>query len=344
MRQCLSSTESRARAAGLMIAVIGAILGLAANLPASDATLAGLADLSDMEITRARGVRVYHHRGDEAKARDVVRTTGHAFGQMEEVLGVRVRDPVEIILARGEEEFRHWAGDATPEWALAVARRGRRLVVIDVGKTWDTPANDLLLTLRHELAHIAIGQVEEDAGTGVPLWFHEGVAVWMAGYRFGIDQRPFVRAAARGKLIPFDDLIATFPERRRRAALAYLQSEDFIYYLMTIEGGDAVKHLLDAVRRTGSFDEAFFRTMGSARRDLEGEWRRELRRRHPLLRSFLREISLFMVVAAFAAIAFFILRRRRRRRMAAMAVEEALEFGWTPEDDDRPAWYEDADV
>ena len=341
MRQYLPSTESRRRAAGLTMAVLALTLGLAANLLASDAPLAGL---SDLEITRARGVHVYHHRGDEAKARDVVRTASHAFGQMEEALGVRVRDPVEIILAQGEKEFRLWAGDSTPEWALAVARMGRRRVVIDVGKTWDTPANDLLLTLRHELAHIVIGQVEEDAGTSVPIWFHEGVAVWVAGYRFGIDQRPFIRAAARGKLIPFDDLISSFPARRRRAALAYLQSEDFIYYLMTIDGGDAVKHLLNAVRRTGSFDEAFFRTMGSTRRDLESEWRRELRRRHPLLRSFLREISLFMLVAAFAAIAFFIVRRRRRRRMAAMAVEEELDFGWPPEDDDRPAWYEDADA
>jgi len=210
---------------------------------------------------------------------------------------------------------------------------------VDVARTGPLLENNLLLTLRHELCHIVLGQVEEEAGRRFPLWFHEGVAVWVSGGGHYGGRDEFLIAAAHGHLLPLADLADRFPERGDDARLAYQQSEDFVAWLATKPGG-APADLIAAFRRGLDFGAAVRAATGRPLDEWERMWRRAGRRRHPWLATLRHALSLFTVLAVATIIAYLIVRLRRRLRKRRMDEEDAWmeslpdeEFG-APEDED----------
>jgi len=282
-----------------------------------------------LERLETGAVVIRHHRADLRQAHQAAQATEEALQQMRDVLGVAVRPPVEIVLARGGEELRHWAGGAVPEWALGIARTsmedGASRLVIDLPRTADMDlANDLLLTLRHELCHVALAQVEREAQAKLPVWFHEGVAIWLSGFRLGIDRRPFLDAAGAGRLIPLADLRAGFPQKFRDAELAYLQAEDFVTFLVRRGGPDTLRRLLAAFRREHDFDAAVLETFAVPLKHLEAEWAAGHRARHPFLATLWRHTSLFGVLALATIAVYLLVRWRARRRLRQWEEEDQI--------------------
>jgi len=286
---------------------------------------AGAAAPAELETLRAGVVVIRYHATDARAAQQVAETAREALQQMRDKLGIALRPTVEVVLARGTAEFKESAGEAVPEWALGIARTTEGRVVIDMSRTsgFDL-SNDLLLTFCHELCHIALGQVEREAHAGFPVWFHEGVAIWLSGYRLGIDRRPFLDAAGAGRLMPLAELRDGFPAKAREAELAYLEAEDFVGFLVEKGGEDPLARIIDAFAAGKSFDDAVAHAVGESLHALEAEWAEALRVRHPFFAMLLRHLSLFGILAVATVLIFFLVRARARRKKKAWEEEERM--------------------
>ena len=106
--------------------------------------------------------------------RAVARELALVAGRSAEWPGLGRRDPgpLRLIVVPNGRLLDSLTGGRAPEWGAAVAVPGARTILLRADQ------DDLLRTLRHELAHLAL---HEAVPVRVPLWFDEGYAAWAAG-------------------------------------------------------------------------------------------------------------------------------------------------------------------
>lgn len=283
-----------------------------------------------------RGVFTARYRSaDSGKIDGIFRTIEDATQVIRNELGISMREPVNIVLARGSDDFERWAGREIPDWALAIARTAGADggIVIDMSRTTPFLENNLHLVLRHELAHIALGQVERQAGRQFPLWFHEGTAVRISGGRHFTDRRPFIIAAAHGNQPALSDIEKSFPADRNSAEIAYLAAESFINFLASRCKDDSLSSIIDHFRDSGDIESSIEYATGSSLAELEMAWREKHRSNFPWLVTFWRSITLFSLISICVIIAFVIVYLRARRKKRLWLEEERL-LGIADEEDD----------
>ncbi|MBP7549476.1 MAG: hypothetical protein KA761_04260, partial [Gemmatimonadaceae bacterium] len=205
----------------------------------------------------------------------------------------RMRDTVRIVLARDAEEFRQLAGSGAPDWGGAFAFPEERLILMQ-GANARGDAGDPRVTLRHELAHLALA---EALGGRVPRWFDEGYASFAAG-EWGRDE---VLATSFGLVwrgIPslrgLDSLFYAGPDRANRA---YALSHRAVAELSAMGREHGLDLLFEYWAAEGSFERALRRAYGMTSADFERSWRSKVRRQYGALAlaADLSVLSVFLV-------------------------------------------------
>jgi hypothetical protein len=272
-------------------------------------------------VKESGDVKLHYHSLDAWKLEQALTAVQEVRQDIRDKLGIEFRYPVDIVLARGREEFEEWAGEGIPGWALAIAHTKRRGIVVDVARTGPLLDNNLLLTLRHEVCHLALGQVEKESGRELPLWFHEGVAVRLTGMRHFANRDTFEVAAAHRKLLPLAQLEQRFPADAQAAELAYQESESFVNFL-TARCRDSLAALIAELKKGSEFAQAVQRVSGASLAELERQWHDSFRSSHPWILTLWKALSLFAVLAFCTVVVYFIGRLRNRRRIRDWKKEE----------------------
>lgn len=181
---------------------------------------------------------------------------------------------VVIAIAPDERRFREWVGSFAPEWGEAIAfPRSQRIVMR--GTDAVAAGGDPRVTLRHEIAHLALFEV---LGPGVPRWFDEGYASFAAG-EWGRDQ---VLATSFGLvwrgLPTLDGLDSGFYRGSETAQRAYALAHRAVAELSALSPERGLSLLFDQWQRHGSFEQALRRAHGMSTLDFERHWRSRVRR------------------------------------------------------------------
>ncbi len=237
------------------------------------------------------------------------------------VLGRDWPGTTEIRIGRGRAEYEALAlpGGAPPPWAVAVAYPAHGIVLLD-SLSLHTPEGPI--TLRHELAHVALGQI----GRTWPRWFQEGLAQHLTGERIAITHyAALFRAVAQQHLYEFEDLAGSWPDRRADVEIAYAQSADFVAYLASHHGPAAMGQLLDGVAAGEAFELAFGKAFRSSLMVEENAWREGLATRFGWLPLTTSMQLVWLLAPALCVVAYVRRRRQQAARLAAMSAEEAAE-------------------
>jgi hypothetical protein len=232
-----------------------------------------------------------------------------------------VPESTTIVLAPTPADFRAATGGGAPEWAGGVAIPGLRAIVLPAYPIPNVRPVDAAATLRHEVAHLAL---HERVPGPIPRWFNEGYAEVAAG-SWDVESGWTLRLAfLLGKAPPLDSLEMEWPRSAGRARLAYLLSATMVDHLRRRGGERGFALLMDNWRREGSLDRSVRVTFGMTMGQLEGEWRKDVRRRYGWL-SIAGNVGLIWVAALVLGFAAIIPRRiRNRRRVEAMERENLM--------------------
>jgi hypothetical protein len=255
------------------------------------------------------------------------------------------------------------AGRGAPAWAVGVAYPD--LGVIGVATRRGSQVLDAEDTLRHELAHVALGAA---LGDRAPHWLHEGFAYQHSG-EWSIERIETLTAMAWShNLIPLDQLDATFPQDELPASRAYAEAYDFVGYLARrgrwddpSDHGDRwpFRRFLREIGHGGDLDRAAIHAFGKPLRALFDEWSADLGNRYMLMPLGLLGAALWLLCSLLLALAWWRRRRVNRRRLAQWDLEDSLRrssesaqvsvnvppyvpwpgedpLGSEPDDDDRP--------
>lgn len=232
----------------------------------------------------------------------------------------RPRRSVTVSVAPDEERFREWAGGGVPEWGIAVAFPDEMRVVIQ-GKSANSRAGDPRVTLRHELAHLAL---HEALGALPPPWFDEGYASY-AAREWSRDQvlESSLLLALKGtpRFAELDSMIAGGAVRAERGyALAHRAVAD----LAALDPVRGLSGLFRYWAESRRMDTAVREAYGVTLDGFEETWRTTTRRRYGALALFADVGFASLVLFVLIAPLWWSRRRRDRARLAAMvAADEA---------------------
>ncbi len=226
-----------------------------------------------------------------------------------------------IAIAPDAERFRAWAGPSAPEWGAAVAFPALQRVVMQ-GSRAGSDAGSPIVTLRHELAHLAL---YEALGDVPPRWFDEGYASVSAG-EWGREEAlaASIGLAVRG--VPtLEALELLFYRGASDAELAYALAHRAVADLMALDPDRGLSLFFVNWKATSSFELAVRQSFGVTSAGFEKSWQQQTRRRYGAL-ALVANLSLAFGVFAVVIGPFIWQRRKRdRERLHALRVADAVQ-------------------
>ena len=235
-------------------------------------------------------------------------------------IGVTPPGPVSIIVASNRAAVDSLIGGRAPGWAVGFADPDSRTILLDA----DTP--DILRTLRHELAHLAL---HRHVRGRVPLWFDEGYAGWAAGEWSRLGGLELNLAVARGAVPELRDLDAALRRSRASVGPAYALAMSAVLELARRHPDGRLDPLLARLGAGEPFEEAIRATTGLPLAVFEASWRRSVRSRYTIATWLVAGGAWGLLGAGVVALGAL-----RRRRDAARRA--ALDQGWPVPEPDPP--------
>lgn len=273
------------------------------------------------EIATAR-FRIVHTARSEGPAKALAERIEELRERFQRTLGRDWPGVTEIRLGYGRAELEALAlpGAEPPSWAVALAYPGHNVVLVEAHSMAE---GDGLATLRHELAHVALGQL----GGPWPRWFQEGFAMFLTGEeRFSLSRyATLFRAVRQDRVFELEDLAERWPDHPTDVEIAYAQSAAFVGFLSERHGPAALGHLLDGVSAGEPFEMAFAKAFRATVLFEEKVWRGELPDRYSWWPIVTGGGTLWALAAVLTVIGY--LRRKAvvARRRAEQEVEEAAQ-------------------
>lgn len=220
-----------------------------------------------------------------------------------------------ILVAPDEKRFREWVGPRVPEWGAAVAFPSRGRIVVRGSRAGGAVAGDPGITLRHELAHLAL---REHLGFPAPRWFDEGYASFVSdGARRGNVLSANV-ALALHPLPALDSLSAWFLGGATRAQAAYALAQLAVAEHARRDPERGLDLFLTYWRESGSYERAVRQAYGVTSLTLTDEWRQRVRLRYGALAVLSDAAVAGLLTILLVGPAWLIRRRRDRRKLEAM--------------------------
>jgi hypothetical protein len=282
-------------------------------------------------VARAGRITVLAEPGLASVAQELADSAERALGRIAaDLLELPTPRAIEVHLVREAADLAAVApaGRGAPPWAIGVAYPD--LGVISVAMRRGATVADPQATLRHELAHIALGAA---LGNRAPRWLHEGFAYQHSGEWSWDRTETLAGMAWAGGIIPLDQLDQTFPQEEMPANRAYAESYDFVGYLSRrgrwedlSDDGDRwpFRRFLRAIGHGSDLDSAAMQAFGKPLHPLFDEWRSDLGSRYMLMPVGLLGLLLWILCAILLGLAWWRRRRQNRRRLAQWDLDERL--------------------
>jgi hypothetical protein len=248
-----------------------------------------------------------------------------------DLVDLPVPQHIEVRLVRDSADLAAIApaGRGAPPWAIGVAYPDLNIVSIALRRGANMA--DAESTLKHELAHIALGVA---LGDKAPHWLHEGFAYQHAAEWSWDRMETLAGMAWFGGIVPLDELDRSFPAEELPAHRAYAQSYDFVGYLSRRgryedkeDDGDRwpFRRFLTIVGQTGDLDMAAKTAFGRPLHELFDEWREDLTSRYLLAPIGLLGLAIWILCALLLVVAWMRKRRINSKRLTKWDEEEARE-------------------
>ena len=258
---------------------------------------------------------------------------------------------IEVHLVREASSLGRVAppGRDAPPWAIGVAYP--ELGVISVATRRGPQLFDPFGTLRHELAHVALGAA---IGDRAPHWLHEGFAYQHSG-EWSMDRSETLAGMVWfGGVIALDELDHSFPQEESPANRAYAESYDFVGFLSRRgrwedpdDDGDRwpFRRFLTDVGHGQTLDAAAIRAFGRPIHELWQEWRENLSQRYLVAPIGLLGLGVWVLCALLVTLGWWRRRRQNRRRIAQWDRDDLLRrevdlppYDWAalPDEPDEP--------
>lgn len=263
------------------------------------------------------GITFFHQMPDSSTAQ---RFLQHLLMQREVVrkkLGHIPAVSMQVYLAPSQAVFDEITQGRLPHWSLAVAMPASRKMVLKAG-----PSEQLAQTIQHEMSHILLHSVIQQP---VPVWFHEGMAMWVSReWRLQHTASVFY-AVLSGGLIPLSEIDAVLRFPSVKADLAYTESLLAVLYILRLGGENGLVAMISELSHQAPFEVALFRVTEQTPYEFERSWNDYVSGRFSLTALLVSPDSLWGYLVLLFLLVYVVVKVRNRAKLRRWELEEQAE-------------------
>lgn len=193
---------------------------------------------------------------------------------LEEEMGIELQSDVHFYIYGSSQDMR----DAVlyiQDWAGGVAFSEYNVILMgvppNIAESWGRG------TVRHELAHLVLGQFGQSCIGGVrPTWLEEGIAMVTEGLADAQTENDLNHGIRSDGFAPLRSLNGPFPAHDAAASMAYSQSYSVVNFLVENYGQEMLQELILTLAEGEGYDEALTAVYDFNIDGLETAWRASL--------------------------------------------------------------------
>lgn len=227
-------------------------------------------DRFEWRTVSSEKIHLHWYEGDEVGPL-LLDAAQNGLQRLEEDMGIILQDDVSFYIYGSPSDMRQ-AVLYVQDWAGGVAFSVYNTILIGVSPAqaegWGQE------TVRHELAHLVLGQFGWSClGGSRPTWLEEGLATYAEGAADEETLRDIQRGIEEDAFLPLRSLNGAFPAHDADASMAYSQSYSVVTFLLEEYGVEQLQALIQILAQGLSHDEALQQVYNTNVDGLEVAWR-----------------------------------------------------------------------
>jgi hypothetical protein len=224
----------------------------------------------DWKERTVQGLTVYWYEGNDSFGDELINTAERALNDLQREIGSDLTEPAKIYIYANSRDLYSAMQTNEVEWVGGQAHLSLGLIV---GSIAPGDSQEIGRLVPHELSHLVLEQATDNPYGGVPLWFHEGLAVYNQDLVEPYFSVVLEEAALNGELIALEALASSFPADPDKALLSYAQSHSMLAYIIDTYGTEKMHELVDAFGEGITVEEAVQQALGMSVDELDAAWR-----------------------------------------------------------------------
>ena len=266
--------------------------------------------------------RIYY-QSHGASARAVVDIAENFYPQLDRLMNGISMGEIEIRICDTQEQFQSAVHAPIQDWAIGCAFPLSRRIVIQNPSVISKREFQLSQIIRHEIVHVVFGQRTQKTIKAIPLWFVEGIAIYLSGewgpHRHGVMlQHIFSKS-----IIPLSELVEKFPQSRELALLAYAESLNAVVWLVEIAGIEKLWEIIDYLGKGEDLNTAYKKALGWDLIRFDVDWQASLPQRYHWAAVFSSPFLFWGILAFLSVFIFLRCWQRAQRRLVELNQEES---------------------
>jgi len=248
--------------------------------------------------------------------------------------------PFSVIIAPNHRIYRHFSHQL-PEWAAGATDYSAQQIILKSPSLGKTDIWDYETTLRHEVAHIVIGQNINPMR--LPRWLNEGLAMAIAGQHSMRQMYQLGQAVVRDDVIPLQQLeqLMTFPPQK--ATLGYAEAYSAVQYIQSEFPAETLPRVFHLLQNSNiSYEQAFEKVGGISQYYFELHWRKSLTRQYNWITMFSSDTLFWLLFPLLAILGYLAIRWRNRRTLNRWGKQEEeidknsdWDYEYMPDEDEK---------
>ena len=230
---------------------------------------------------------------------------------------------IEIWICKTQAQFQAAAHAPIQDWAVGCAFPLSRRIVIQSPRVIIDRKFQLSQVLRHEIVHIAFGQRTKSTIGDIPLWFIEGIAIYLSGEWAPHRHEVMFEHILSRSIIPLADLTERFPSNEKKAQLAYAESLNAVAWLVKIAGVETLWEVIDLLSAGNDLNTAYKQAIGWDLATFNTEWQASLFQRYYWTAIFSNSYLFWGSLGMVFILVYLRRRQRTRRRLAELGRQES---------------------
>lgn len=265
--------------------------------------------------------RVYFREGTVAPA-PIVQHAEEFYMEMHRLTRGMPKAKIDIRICNTQADFQAAVHAPIQDWAVGCAFPRQRRVFIQHPTHLAHAKLQLAQVLRHEIVHVLFWQYTQQASAGIPLWFVEGIAIYLAKEWVPSRHETLLSRIFSNTILPLSSLTREFPAAQKDADLAYAQSQDALRWLVEVKGSETLWALVEQLHAGHSFNTAFEDTVGWDVAMFDAHWRASLSERYQWMALFSNTYLFWGGLGGLALLGYLFCWQRRRKHLKKLAEQE----------------------
>ena len=273
------------------------------------------------DVAESPHFRVYFREGTVAPA-PIVQHAEEFYVEMHRLTRGMPKAKIDIRICNTQADFQAAVHAPIQDWAVGCAFPRQRRVFIQHPTHLAHAKLQLAQVLRHEIAHVLFWQYTQHAAAGIPLWFVEGIAIYLAKEWVPSRHETLLSRIFSNTILPLSSLTRGFPAAQKDADLAYAQSQDALRWLVEVKGSETLWALVEQLHAGHPFDTAFEDTVGWDVATFDARWRASLSERYQWMALFSNTYLFWGGIGGLALLSYLFCWQRRRKHLKKLAAQE----------------------